>query len=260
MSQYELMGVMLFLALTTAAAPPVRDSQEAIDRRVQAALAKVASNRTERTVTDLRADAEQTPCYAKFELAFKVNTAWRSPYDPDDVRVDGEIRAPDGRIFTVPAFYCLECRPVDGKTRVALWPKFVTVGQPGWRLRYAPTKPGRHRVTIRVRDRQGVFASSPVEFTAAGPNTAHLRWPGIPRPPRVSGFITGGYWRGHTGASPPAPRRRGAPGRIVRGSFQSPIHRRGVGGELLGGLSSVAASHRSTDAGSVGNSWTACPL
>jgi len=76
------------------------------------------------------------------------------------------IRGPDGKTVTVPAFYYHEHRPVDGKTRVALWPKYAAVGEPGWRLRYAPAKAGLHRVTIRVRDRQGVFASSPVEFTA----------------------------------------------------------------------------------------------
>ena len=150
----------------TAAGAPVRAPQEAVNRRVQTALARVASSRAERTVTDVRPSAEQTPCYSKFELAFQVNATWRNPYDPDHIRVDGVICDPDGKTLTVPAFYYLDRRPVDGKTRVALWSRFTAVGQPGWRLRYAPIKVGRHRVTIRVHDRQGVFVSSPVEFTA----------------------------------------------------------------------------------------------
>ena len=159
-------AVWTMAALALSAAQPVRPPQEAIDTRVRAALGRTRSERTERTVTDLRVSAELLPCFSKLELAFQVNTTWLNPYDPDDIRVDGVIDTPDGRTFAVPAFYFRECRPADGKTRVALWPKFLTIGPPGWRLRYAPDEPGSHHIRIRVRDRQGEFGSVPVSFEA----------------------------------------------------------------------------------------------
>lgn len=168
-------------------AGPARDSQETIDRRAQAALAEVHSDRTERTVTELRPNVLRVPCYGTFELTFRVNARWINPYDPDDVQVDGLVTGPDGRTAAVPAFYYRGYRSADGKTRVGLWVKFSAVGEPEWRLRYTPRTSGTHRVAIRVRDGHGEFGSTPVEFTAIP--SAHPGFVTVcPTNPRV--FIT----------------------------------------------------------------------
>ncbi|MGD9902964.1 MAG: hypothetical protein AB7U83_05810 [Vicinamibacterales bacterium] len=80
---------------------------------------------------------------------------------PDGITVDASIRGPDGRTTTVPAFFYTpyDIAAVDD-SREALG----ISGPSEWRVRYTPPRPGRHELTLHVRDRGGAAAAAPVPF------------------------------------------------------------------------------------------------
>jgi hypothetical protein len=95
--------------------------------------------------------ARQVPQYGKLELALDMTGDWDNPFDPRQADVRADFRCPDGEMRQVPAFYYV------GYKRELLGDACVLSpdGQAGWRVRFAPTMPGRHTFTVSARDRQG---------------------------------------------------------------------------------------------------------
>jgi len=105
--------------------------------------------------------ASSVPRYGKAEFVIDIRGTDANPFDPDEIAVDGEFTAPDGKSVSVPAFY------FQSYTRESRddYEHMTTSGLPEWRLRFAPTQAGRYSLKVTARDKTGSHASSkPISF------------------------------------------------------------------------------------------------
>ena len=102
-------------------------------------------------------------CHALQEIAFTPGGKAANPYDPDDISVMAEFRAPSGKRYRLPAFFYEEYDPIHN-----------TRGEDGgWRVRFAPRELGTYAVALTVSRRggparelaYGVFKSAPSRRT-----------------------------------------------------------------------------------------------
>ncbi|HEY5913608.1 MAG TPA: DUF5060 domain-containing protein [Verrucomicrobiae bacterium] len=102
--------------------------------------------------------------YEKIEFQIAVPNTYTNPFDPDEVEVNAQLRAPSGQAFTVPAFWGqpYERRRVSagGTRRDWLYP----IGQAGWRLRFAPSETGAYTAVATLRDKRGLAKSAELRF------------------------------------------------------------------------------------------------
>ncbi|MCC6728983.1 MAG: DUF5060 domain-containing protein [Chthonomonadales bacterium] len=105
------------------------------------------------------------PVYGLCEVTAEVAATYDNPFDPDQIAVDAEITRPDGRRVTVPGFFDVPMRLErhGGAERLLL------AGEAGFRVRYAPTMPGKHLIVIRAKARAAVARSAPMWITATAP-------------------------------------------------------------------------------------------
>jgi hypothetical protein len=173
-SSYELQAIVPGLQKLTAG-KPVRfaleltaTTAEQVAQAEKQALATTLNGVGLSSRQPLRAgktavDRAQTPVYERVELNPDVAATFDNPFDPDDVALDAEIAAPDGRTLRVPGFYDVPCKlqAVGGRERIR-----PTGAPPRWTVRFTPTVAGRHRAIVRVRNRGGQAQCAPVEFEA----------------------------------------------------------------------------------------------
>lgn len=114
-------------------------------------------------VRDLRLSAESVACLERLEVLFDLTGDFDNPFDPGQVEVNGHFTGPDGRKLVMPAFLYRDCRRRLDEKRGEI---VEAVGEPHWKVRFAPTQPGRWRVTVAARDRSGAKESPPVQFEA----------------------------------------------------------------------------------------------
>ena len=106
--------------------------------------------------------ARRVPRFGRLEIVLDVSGTYRTPFDPDQIRVDGHFRLPSGREMVVPAFLYRPCRMRREGERSWVEP----AGEPTWMLRFAPTEVGRHTVWVTARDRTGEVRSEAASFEA----------------------------------------------------------------------------------------------
>ncbi|NUQ62788.1 MAG: DUF5060 domain-containing protein [Pirellulales bacterium] len=108
---------------------------------------------------------QSVACFERIEVDFAVIGDFDNPFDPRQVEVDGLFQSPDGKSVVTPAFlYQDASRELkDGSERVEL------VGDRRWKVRFAPTAPGRWRVAIRARNQSGTATSDSLWFEATAP-------------------------------------------------------------------------------------------
>jgi hypothetical protein len=95
--------------------------------------------------------------YEKFELTFALSQVYDNPFDLDQVDVTAEVVQPDGNAVTVPAFFYQDYDYVDGR--------YVDGRNPCWKVRFAPSQIGEHRVSrVTVVDASG---STSIELPTA---------------------------------------------------------------------------------------------
>lgn len=105
--------------------------------------------------------------YEKAELTVTVSggsAPYTNPFDPDEVSIDAILTGPKGQQLTIPVFWCAPYTWQESSE-----PDVTPVAglQPGWRLRIAPTAPGKWSMMVRVRDHSGTAASEQVAFQVA---------------------------------------------------------------------------------------------
>ncbi len=153
--------------ITTAIAP---DPESAEARRAMADQVRkqFAGHGTTLRIDHVTPPSEQPAQYERYELRFDVQGDYANPFDPDQVRVDAQITRPDGSLITVPAFYMMPFEAADGRTRLEAKVDYRSTGNGGWRLRYAPTQAGRHKVVLAASmpGRKQQVQSEPIEFNA----------------------------------------------------------------------------------------------
>lgn len=117
-------------------------------------------------------DPPSVETYGTIELAADVAATYENPFDPEQIAVDAEVTAPDGKTAVVPGFYYVPMR-LETKLKVE---RLRVAGPPGFRVRYTPTTPGKHRLVLRATDRSGTVRSTPLEATvAAGGSPGFIR-------------------------------------------------------------------------------------
>ncbi len=106
--------------------------------------------------------------WRRAEFRIDLQATFDSPFDQDEIAVDGIFTTPGGRKMTVPAFFYQRFEREINGDRV-----FLHEGAPPqWRVRFTPVAAGTYTVRIRARDRSGTVTSKPVTFTAA-PGAGH---------------------------------------------------------------------------------------
>ncbi|QEH37565.1 hypothetical protein OJF2_61560 [Aquisphaera giovannonii] len=113
-------------------------------------------------IRSVRLGRNATPTFETVELIADVAATYANPFDPEQVAVDAEVEAPDGSKLVVPGFFFA---PMRSETR-ADRERIVPDGTPGFRVRYAATMPGSHRIVLVARDRSGAARSLPLNLRA----------------------------------------------------------------------------------------------
>ena len=130
---------------------------------------------------EVKANAPRVACFDRFEVSFPLAGDFRNPFDPREIQVDGRFRRPDGREVVMPGFLYQECRrslSAEGAEVVEM------AGDPLWKIRFAPTVPGKWRLVVRARDKAGTSESAPLQFEAT-PSRA----PGVVRLAGRTGYF-----------------------------------------------------------------------
>ncbi|HOS93893.1 MAG TPA: DUF5060 domain-containing protein, partial [Armatimonadota bacterium] len=107
-------------------------------------------------------DRAEIDVYSHVEIRADLEATYENPFDPEDIRVDAEVTAPDGRVRVVPGFYYVPLRLEMRGDSEAL----VRDGSPDFRVRFTPMEPGEHSLVLVVRDGDRTVRSEPVRVTA----------------------------------------------------------------------------------------------
>jgi len=118
------------------------------------------SSRERLAVGPPRLSATRVPRFGRLEARLDVHGTYRTPFDPDQILVDGHFRLPSGREVVVPAFFY---RPYEVK-RVGEKSWLEPTGEATWLLRFAPTETGRHSLWVSARDKTGEVRSEEATF------------------------------------------------------------------------------------------------
>jgi len=120
--------------------------------------------------------------YEKLELIADIDADFNNPYDPNDIRVDGQFESPSGQRVTVPAFYYQDFTYRDGE--------LVSSNDWSWRVRFTPTEAGIYRYRVIATTFNDSHRSSWQEITVtASDHSGFVRVD--PRNPRYFVFDDG---------------------------------------------------------------------
>nr|MCU0874692.1 DUF5060 domain-containing protein [Pirellulaceae bacterium] len=111
----------------------------------------------------LRSSATEVGKYQRIDFELAVPWSYRNPFDPNEVDLSLEIRAPDGRTLVLPAFWMqgYERQILQrGGRKDWLYPQ----GPAGWRARFAPTTVGRYEAVAKLKDADREVRSPAVTF------------------------------------------------------------------------------------------------
>ena len=119
-------------------------------------------------ISSAKPDRTTVPRFEKFELSVALSATYDNPFDPEQVNLTAEFVAPSGRRVAVPGFFYQEYRDrTEGDDTKC--PVLDAVGDPGWRVRFAPTEVGVYRYTLRLENRiankKKLVEWGPAEFT-----------------------------------------------------------------------------------------------
>ncbi|MBI4977976.1 MAG: DUF5060 domain-containing protein [Spirochaetes bacterium] len=100
--------------------------------------------------------------FSRYEIDLTVNGSWETPFDADQIRVDGHFTSPSGKTMSVPAFFQREhhLESLNGKQWIE------ADDRAGWKLRFSPVEPGTHTFHVTARDASGETQSKQYTFTA----------------------------------------------------------------------------------------------
>lgn len=78
-------------------------------------------------------------------------------FDPEQIRLDATFTAPSGKVFVVPGFWFQDYT----RTMVEGAEHLAPAGSPEWRIRFTPTEPGDHTLSLAI-ETAGAAAGAPV--------------------------------------------------------------------------------------------------
>jgi len=111
----------------------------------------------------LQPSAAEIGKYQRIDFDLDVPRGYRNPFDPQEVDVSLEIRAPGGEILVLPAFWLQPYRREileRGGRKDWLYPNGAAL----WRARFAPSAVGRYEAVARLKDAERDVRSPAVSF------------------------------------------------------------------------------------------------
>jgi len=119
-------------------------------------------------ISNVRVNCEGVLQYNKFEITFDLEGRWDNPFDPEQVKVDGEFTSPSGVVLAVPGFFYQAYR----RTTTSGVDSHEPIGDPAWKVRFAPSEPGEYTYQVKAVNGEGVAATDTSAF-ACSPHTAN---------------------------------------------------------------------------------------
>jgi len=100
--------------------------------------------------------------YECFEVSFKLNKTYLNPFDPDEIDISAEFTSPSAKKQKVYGFWYQDySRKSKGRLE-----DLRPVGEPMWKIRFAPMELGNYSYTITAKDRDGMTVSASGEFSS----------------------------------------------------------------------------------------------
>ena len=120
-------------------------------------------------IVRVTSNAMEIPLYGMCELTIVLSASYDNPFDPEQVDLTAEFTTPSGKTVTVPGFFY---QPYTNRNEgdEAKRPLLDGNGPPCWKVRFAPTEPGKHTYLVRLQnhfgDVRGDVKSAPGSFVA----------------------------------------------------------------------------------------------
>jgi hypothetical protein len=119
-------------------------------------------------ISNIRVNREEVLRYDKFEITFDLEGRWDNPFDPAQVKADAKFTSPCGAVLIVPGFFYQEYR----RTMASGVDSYEPIGDPVWKVRFAPTEPGEYSYRVQVVNGEESAATDEATFTCS-PHTAN---------------------------------------------------------------------------------------
>jgi len=114
-------------------------------------------------ISDVRVNRQEVLRYGKFEITFDLQGHWENPFDPEQVKVDCEFTSPGGKVLIVPGFFYQEYR----RSMTSGVDSYQPVGDPVWKVRFAPSEPGDYTYRVQVVNGEQRAATEADQFTCS---------------------------------------------------------------------------------------------
>jgi hypothetical protein len=124
-------------------------------------------------ISEMSVSKTKAARYETVEITFRMVGQWQNPFAPEEVRVDAVFTTPDGAQTTIPAFFYQEYRRTVSNRRES----YERVGEPCWKVRFAPSQTGRYTCVLKAKNAGREIAAEGPAFTctAAGAGHGYLR-------------------------------------------------------------------------------------
>ena len=107
-------------------------------------------------ITNLTEVSNSVGRFERFEAMFELSRSYADPFDPAVITVDVTFTAPSGEQSTVPAFWYQGYRV---RPDTEAYEDYEAIGDPGWRVRFAPSEVGTFTYSIEATDGTGASAA-----------------------------------------------------------------------------------------------------
>lgn len=122
-------------------------------------------------IRSVRLDRPRVAVFERLTLDVDLTAEYDNPFDPEQIALDAEVTDPAGRTSTTPGFLYQPFRRDDTATHSR---RTVATGKPRWQLRLSFTRPGVHRIIVRLCDRSGQVRSEPYSVQVQAADTPGL--------------------------------------------------------------------------------------
>jgi hypothetical protein len=122
-----------------------------------------------RAISDVSVGKMQVARYETVEITFRMEGRWQNPFDPEEVRVDAIFTAPDGSQITVPGFFYQGYRRTVSNGRES----YERVGEPCWKVRFAPSQMGKHACVLKAKNGGREIAAEVPAFACTTASAGH---------------------------------------------------------------------------------------
>ena len=117
---------------------------------------------TDLSIYDFRAPSSGK-LYERWEASFRLNKTYNNPFDPDEIDISAEFTSPSNKKHKVYGFWFQDyCRTPDGR-----FEKLRPIGDPMWKVRFAPMEQGEYTYTVSIKDKDGSFTTAPRSITVS---------------------------------------------------------------------------------------------